>query len=126
PLLLLGADRAPADEAQAVFLTPFEAAEVDEMAGAFLGESSLDERFVEQLREATSGLPLAIEGTIRYLAGHGGLSYAAGRWEILPEAVSLIAKAQDGKGLFEGQLAELSAEARKVAELAAAMGRPFR
>lgn len=126
PLLLLGADRAPAEGAEAAFLTPFEASEVDEMAGALLGESGLDGRFVEQLREATSGLPLAIEGTIRHLAAHGGLKYSAGRWAILPEAVALIGKAQDGRGLFEAQFAELSTEARKVAELAAAMGRPFR
>ncbi|MNK43288.1 Serine/threonine-protein kinase PknB [compost metagenome] len=126
PLLLLGADRTPADDANAAFLTPFEAEEVGEIAGALLGEATLDARFVEQLREATSGLPLAIEGTIRHLAGHGGLKYAAGRWALLPEAASLIAHAQDGTALFEAQLAELSPEARRVAEVAAAMGRPFR
>lgn len=126
PLLLLGADRAPADDANAFFLAPFEAPQVGEIAGALLGEVTLDERFVEQLREATSGLPLAVEGTIRHLAGHGGLRYAAGRWAILPEATDLVGRAQDGPGLFEEQLAELSSEARRIAELAAAMGRPFR
>ncbi len=126
PLWVLGADRAPEDDSNAYFLAPFEAAEVGEIAGALLGEATMDDRFVEQLREATSGLPLAIEGTIRHLAGHGGLRYSAGRWEILPEATALIGRAQDGPGLFEEQLGELSPEARRVAELAAALGRPFR
>lgn len=126
PLLILGADRAPAESTDAFFLSPFEADEVGEIAGALLGEVSLDERFVTQLREATSGLPLAIEGSIRYLANHGGLRYAAGRWSVLPEAAALVGRSQEGPGLFEEQLAELSAEARKVAELAAVLGRPFR
>lgn len=126
PLLILGADRAPQDDANVHFLSPFEPAEVAEIAGALLGEASLDERFVAHLREATSGLPLAIEGTIRHLASHGGLRYVTGRWTILPEAIELMARAQEGPGLFEVQFEELSEEARRLAELAAVLGRPFR
>jgi diguanylate cyclase (GGDEF)-like protein len=126
PLLVLGADRAPAEEAQARFLSPFEAAEVAEIAGAWLGEATLDERFVHELREATSGLPLAIEGSIRFLASHGGLRYAAGRWSVLAEASALLARTNDAQALFEAQLGELSESARRLARIAAALGRPFR
>ena len=54
------------------------------------------------------------------------MRYATGRWTILPEATELMSRAHEGPGLFEVQLAELSDEARRVAELAAAFGRPFR
>ncbi len=126
PLLVLGADRAPAEEVDAVFLAPFGASEVAEIAGALLGEATLDGRFLERLREATSGLPLAVESAIRYLAGHGGLRYEAGCWTVLAEATELLARANDAQALFEEQVAELSPGARRMAELVAVLGRPFR
>ncbi len=102
-------------------LQPLDAAETAKLA-AHLAGRELNVDSVMRLYRETEGNPLFVVETIRSGADGSGLGDEWGSPGALPPVTPIPRKVQ---AVISGRLAQLSAPARELAGLAAAIGRPF-
>jgi DNA-binding SARP family transcriptional activator len=104
-----------------LMLQPFDAAETAKLAAQVAGRE-LDVDSVMRLYRETQGNPLFVVETVRSQGERSAADEEGKRSGALEPAIPIPSKVQ---AIISGRLAQLSAHAREVAYLAAAIGRAF-
>jgi DNA-binding SARP family transcriptional activator/predicted ATPase len=104
-----------------LMLQPFDAAETAKLAAQVAGRD-LDVDSVMRLYRETEGNPLFVVETVRSQGEGGSRNEEAGRSGSLEPVVPIPSRVQ---AIVSGRLAQLSAPARELAYLVAAIGRAF-
>jgi len=102
-------------------LQPFDAAETAKLAAQVAGRD-LDVDAVMRLYRETEGNPLFVVETVRSQGEGASGNVDGGQSGVLEPVIAIPSKVQ---AIISGRLAQLSAPAREVAYLAAAIGRAF-
>lgn len=120
---LLEANPFAADSANVVHLKALDGPGLDELIADFLSPAAIDLSAVEAARAAANGNPLFVEEVLRSWVLSGRLSLREGTWELVGSTVPEPPASLDAA--YQGQLDDLPADARHLAEAASIVGRSF-